>query len=76
MEVVEETWYKELNDLDTFYMNVTAIKILDYITKLCSRLHTFNAVNIPQLMKTLFTDANGIPQFVDAIEAVQRKSKR
>ena len=27
-------------------------------------------------MKMLFTDANGIPQFINAMEAAQRKSKR
>ena len=28
MEVVEKNWYKELEDLDTFYTNVTALKLL------------------------------------------------
>ena len=27
-------------------------------------------------MKIIFTDANGIPQFINAMEAAQRKSKR
>ena len=33
MEVVDETWYKELKDPDTFYTNVTALKLLDHLTK-------------------------------------------
>ena len=33
MEVVNKTWYKELEDPDTFYTNVTALKILDHITE-------------------------------------------
>ena len=32
MEVVYETWYKELEDPDTFYTNVTALKLLDHLT--------------------------------------------
>ena len=36
MEVVEETWYKEIEDPDTFYTNLTALKILDHITEFCS----------------------------------------
>ena len=32
-------------------------------------------MEIQQLMKTLFTDANGIPQFVNAMEAAQQNSK-
>ena len=53
-----------------------ALKLLDHLTKFCSGLHTVDTVNIPQLMKTLFTDANGIPEFINAMEAAQRKSKR
>ena len=35
MEVVDETWYKYLKDPDTFYTNVTALKLLDHLTKFC-----------------------------------------
>ena len=31
MAVVGETWYKELEDPDTFYTKVTALKILDHL---------------------------------------------
>ena len=30
-EVVDKTWYKELEDPDTFYMNVTDLKLLENI---------------------------------------------
>ena len=33
-------------------------------------------MDIPQLMKTLFSDAEEIPQLINAMEAAQRKSKR
>ena len=61
MEVVDETWYKKIEEPDTFYTNVTALKLLDHLTEFCSVLHNINAVDIPQLMKTLFSDAEGIP---------------
>ena len=76
MEVVDETWYKELKDPDTFYTNVMALKLLDHLTKFCSGIYTVDAVDISQVMKTLFSDAEGIPQFINAMEAAQRKSKR
>ena len=76
MDVVEETWYKELDDPDTFYTNVTALKLLDHLIEFCSGLHTVNTVDIPQVTKTLFSDAEGIPQFINAMESAQRKSKR
>ena len=76
MEVVGEIWYKELKEPDTFYTNVMSLKLLDHITKFCLGLCTVDAVDIPQLMNTLFTNADDIPQFINAMEAAQRKSKR
>ena len=75
MVVVDEMWYKVLEDPDTFYTNVTALKLPDHFTKFCLGLHTFDAVDIPQVMKTLFSDAKGIPQYSNAMEAAQQKSK-
>ena len=76
MEVVDETWYKELKYLDTFYTNVTTLKLLDHLTEFCSGLHTVDGVDIPQVTKTLFSDAEGIPQFIYSMEVAQRKPKR
>ena len=76
MEVVDKTSYKELENPDTFYTNVTALKILYHLTEFCSGLHTVDAVDIPQVIKTLFRNAKGIPQYINAMEAVQKKSKR
>ena len=75
MEVFDKTWYKELEDPDTFYTNFMALKILDHLTIFCSGIHTIDDVDIPQLMKTLFTDTNGIPQFINMMELAQQKSK-
>ena len=76
MDVFDGTWYKELEDPDTFYTNVTALNLLEHLTELCSGLHTVDTVEIPQVMKTLFSDAEGIPQYINAMESAQRKSKR
>ena len=59
MEVVYESWYKDLKEPYTFYTNVTALKLLDHLTEFCLGLHTVNAVDIPQVMKNLFRDAKG-----------------
>ena len=53
-----------------------ALKLLNRLTKSCSGLHTANVVDIPQVIKTLFSDADGIPQYINAMKAAQRKSKR
>ena len=76
MTVVDETWYKEIEDPDTFYTKVTAIKLLEHLTEFFAGLHTVNELDIPQLMKELYKDSDGVPQFINAMEAAQRKSKR
>ena len=76
MDFVDESWYKELKNPDTFCTNVTALKLLDHLNDFCLSLHTVNAVVIPQVTKTLFSGAEDIPQFINAMEAAQRKSKR
>ena len=76
MKVVDETWYKEIKDPDTFYTRVPAIKLLEHLTEFCAGLHTVDAMDIPQLMKDLYKDSDGVPKFINAMEAAQRNSKR
>ena len=76
MAVVDKTWYKEIKDPDTFYTKVTALKLLDQFTEFCAGLYTVDAVDIPQLVKMLYKDTEGIPQFINVMKAAQRKSKR
>ena len=76
MEVVDETWYKEIKYPDTFYTDVMDLKLLDHLTKFCLGLHAVDTVDIPQVTKTPFSDVEGIPQFINTMEAAQRKSKR
>ena len=49
---------------------------LYHVTEFCARLHTVDVVDIPQLMKELYKDSDGVPQFINAMEVAQRKSKR
>ena len=76
MAVVDETWYKELKDPDTFYTKFTSLKLLDHLIEFCAGLHTVDAVDILQIMKSLYKDSEGVPQFINAMEAAHRKSKR
>ena len=61
MEVVNKTWYKELEDPDTFYNYAMSLKLLNRLTESCSGIHTVDVVDIPQVTKTLFSNAEGIP---------------
>ena len=57
MAVVDGPWYKELEDSDTLYTKVTALKLLDHLTEFCAGLYTVDVVDIPQLMKELYNDS-------------------
>ena len=41
-----------------------------------SGIHTVDAVDIPKVMKTIFSYAEGIPQFINAMETAQQKYKQ
>ena len=73
--MVDETWYKELEDPDTFYTNITALKLIDHLTEFCLEFHNVSSMEIPQLMKTLFTDAEEMMKFINAMEAAQQNPK-
>ena len=55
---------------------MTAINLLGHLTEFCAGLHTVDAVDIPQLMKGLYKDSDGVPKFINGMEAAQRKSKQ
>ena len=50
MSVVKDTWFKELEDPDTFYTKFTTIKFIDQLTEHCSDIHVIDAVDIPHIM--------------------------
>ena len=74
MTVVDETWYKELEDPNTFYTKVTALKLLEHLTEFCAGIHTVDAVYIPQLVKEIYKESDGVPQFINTMR--QRVSTR
>ena len=48
-------------------MIVTDLKLLDHLTEFCSGLHAVDAVDILQIMKTIYADSERIPQFINAM---------
>ena len=76
MSVIEDTWFKEIEDPDNFYTEVTTIQLLDHLTEHCSGIHAIDAVDIPHIMQIFYKEAKGIPQFVNMMEAAQAKENR
>ena len=75
MAVVDNTWYKQLKDPENFYTKVTALKLLNHLTEFCAGLHTVDVVDITQIMKSLYKYSEGLPRFINAMEAAHHTSK-
>ena len=73
---VDETWYQDLKSAMTFYTQVTAKQLLDHLEANCTGLHTIDAVELPSQMKGFYADAEGIPQYIIAMEEAQKKAQR
>ena len=74
MSVVDKTCYKKLEDADTFYKNVTAQQLLKHLEDHCTGLHVIDAVDIPSVVQTFCTEAEGVPQYINIMEIAQMKS--
>ena len=69
ISVVYDTCYKELDDAGTFYTNVTAQQLLENLEDHCTGLHAIDAVDIPSVMHKFWTEAEGVPQYINIMEA-------
>ena len=76
ISVVDETWYKELEDAYMLYKNVTAQQLLEHLEDQCTGLHAIDAVYIPFVMQTFWTKAEGLPHYINIMEAAHKKYVR
>ena len=74
--VIDETWFKDLQDPDDFYTKVAAMDFLDHFEKNSTELAETEAVKIPLQMMQLYNESEGIPQYIKALEKAQRRSVR
>ena len=73
---VDETWYKDLKDSESFYNAVTAADLIDHLDKNCGGLHAIDLVNLPTEMLAYYAAAEGIPEYINMLEDAQRKAQR
>ena len=65
MSVIEDMWFKELEDPDNFYTKVTTTKLLIHLIEHCSDLYEIDAVDIPHIMQIFYKEVERIPQFIN-----------
>jgi hypothetical protein len=74
--IVDEIWYKDLNNADTFYMKVTTIDIMFLPNTNSGGLHALDMISLCTDMMQYYVQGDGIPQFIVMMEDAQKKAKR
>ncbi len=74
--VVNEIWYNDLKDAETFFTRVVAIEIMAHLDANSGGLHALDMISLCTNMTQYYAEADGIPQFIVMMEDAQKKVKR
>jgi hypothetical protein len=74
-KVVNEVWYNDLKNADTFYTKVTARKIIAFLNANSGGLHAINMISLHTNMHNYYTQADGIPQYINMLEDAQKRQR-
>jgi hypothetical protein len=61
-KVVDEVWYSNLKDANTFYTKVMACEIIAFLNANSGGLHAIDMISLHTNMHNYYTQADGIPQ--------------
>jgi hypothetical protein len=75
-EVVNEVWYNDLKDVNTFYTKVTAREIIAFLNANSGGLHAIDMISLRTNMHNYYTQADGIPQYINMLEDAQKMATR
>ena len=60
-DVVDEIWYNDLKDAETFYTKVTALEIMAHLNANSGGLHAIDMISLCSNMTQYHIQADGIP---------------
>jgi hypothetical protein len=76
-DTVDEVWYNDLKDTNTFYTKVLTLKIMTFLDANSGGLHTIDMISLRTNMHQYYMQADDIPQYIVMLEdAKKRQSKR
>jgi hypothetical protein len=75
-ESVNEVWYNNLKDANTFYTRVMALTIIEFLDANSGGLHAVDMISLCTNMHQYYMQANGITQYIIMLEDAQKKSRR
>lgn len=73
---VNETWIKALRDPLTFYNNVTAYDMLEFLRTNSGGLHDVDVATLPSAMLHYYANNDSIPEFILELEYSREKLAR
>ena len=76
ISAVEDTWIRELQDPITGYSHQAPRGILEHLWASCSGLSHLDTLALRDSMRTMHVDVQGIPEYINALEDAQKRSKR
>ncbi len=71
-KVIDEVWYNNLKDANTFYTKMTAREIIIFLDANSGGLHTIDMISLHTNMHNYYTQADGIPQYINMLEDAQK----
>ncbi len=74
--IVDEIWYNDLKNTNTFYTKVTAIDIMALLNANSGGLYAFDIITLRTNMMQYYVQADGIPQFIVMMEDAQKRQRR
>jgi hypothetical protein len=75
-ETVNEVWFKDLKDANTFYTKVSALEIISFLDANSGGLHAIDMISFHTNMHQYSVQADGISQYINMLEDAQKKAKR
>jgi hypothetical protein len=75
-DVVDNIWYNNLKNTETFYTKVMALEIMAHLDTNSKGLHAIEMISLHSNMTHYYVQADGIPQFIVMIEDAQQKAKQ
>jgi hypothetical protein len=75
-KVIDEVWYNDLKDADTFYTKVTAREIIAFLEANSGGLHAIDMISLRTNMHNYYTQADGVPQYINMLEDAQKRQRR
>jgi hypothetical protein len=67
-DIVDEVWYNNLKNANTFYTQVTALEIMAFLNLNSGGLHAVDMISLRTNMHQYYMQADGIPQYIIMLE--------